>query len=245
MRGLCRQDVILRFSESVIRYTAMRRYLQGTLDFDCAVYAVINALARTRDIELAAARYIYQETMLALSACPRLWEAHVRNGTDHYWMVRHLLSRWCGKGSWHLRIRQPFGDCLLPEPRSADLAELADDPLYLPEGASHAPAGRGISAESGSPLPGVVWDAIAAWLDENMTSRAVIFRFHRFVPGLTAPVLSHWTCGIRLSGETLFLHDASGEKHSLHSLKKDDVIARTGLVRIAPESVIVLEPYSL
>ncbi len=209
----------------------MRRYLQGTLDFDCALYALINALSCTRDIALAGARHIYQETMLSLSACPRLWEAYVRNGTDQYWMIRHLASRWCGGGPWHLRIRQPFGDCLLPDPHYADLAALTDVPLYLPEAAP----------DTGGELQTTVWDTLAAWLGRPARLRAVIFRFHRFLPGLALPVVSHWTCGARIFGETLVLHDASGEENALHSLEKGGLL--TGMAHIAPESVLLLESY--
>lgn len=222
----------------------MRRYLQGTLDFDCAVYAVINALARLYNIDLAAARHIYQETILALSACPRLWEAYVRNGTDHYWMVRHLLSRWCGKGPWHVRISQPFGDGLLPEERYAALASLVDAPLYLPEGVAYAHAGERSSLKGIFPSSEAVWGAIASWLEEKTRPRALLLRFHRFLPGMDTPIVSHWTCGIRVFGEALFLHDASGEEGALHTLEKNALLTQAGArVRIAPESVTLLEPY--
>ena len=86
----------------------MRRYLQGTLDFACGIYAVINALSLTHDIPLSDARRIFQDTHLALSANSWLWKKFLRNETDHYWLVRILLSQLCTSRPYMLDISQPF-----------------------------------------------------------------------------------------------------------------------------------------
>ena len=44
----------------------MRRYMQGTLDFTCAVYAVINSLSVIHNLDLATGRMILAETLQAL-----------------------------------------------------------------------------------------------------------------------------------------------------------------------------------
>ena len=93
----------------------MRRYMQGTLDFACGIYAVINALSCIYGLDLAHARKIFQETVHALSKQERVWISFLCNETDHYWLIRWLLGRWCSASPWRLDVRQPFSDCLCPQ----------------------------------------------------------------------------------------------------------------------------------
>ena len=96
----------------------MRRYMQGTLDFTCGIYAVVNALSCIYGLELAQAKKIFQETLQTLSGQETIWNSFLSNETDHYWLVRWLLGRWCLSPPWKLDVRQPFADFLLPDSRT-------------------------------------------------------------------------------------------------------------------------------
>lgn len=240
-----------------------KRYLQGTLDFACAAYAVINALSCACKLDLAGARRIFQETGIALAEYPALWRGFMRNETDHYWLVRYMLHRWCRAAPWKLRLRQPFSDCLLPDAGKRDLGEAE---LFLPEQED----------ERGPPLledarqeAASVWERMEDWLDgREKTGRAALLRFHRFLwhngeiargretsaardPAATPrrietrPRISHWTCADAMDNGLLRLHDASSEANALLGLKAEDVLPEDGtrgLVRIVPESLVLLEP---
>jgi hypothetical protein len=212
--------------------------MQGTLDFTCGIYAVINALSCTYGLDLASARKIFQETMHALSGQERLWNSFLHNETDHYWLVRWLLSRWCFEPPWQLEIRQPFSDCLCPESRSNDFAGME---LYLPE--TYDPSGPACPAEAKSEAF-AVWDALADWLAEQReNSRAALLRFHRFFPGTRQPVVSHWTTAHTVNDRAILLHDASAEPKALFILERRSLlpaVQRAALLRIVPESLVLL-----
>ncbi len=218
-----------------------RRYLQGTLDFACAIYAVINALAHTRGLDLAGARRMFQETEISLAEVPDLWKSFLRNETDHYWLVRYMLERWCGSAPWKLNVRQPFSDCLLPGKGGMDLAGVT---LFLPEAESaQGPA----SPDKAGKEAASVWRTLEEWFDDrsgNRPKRAALLRFHRFLFHECPPVVSHWTTVRGLTGDVLRLHDASSEANALFSLEKDVLLPENGsrgLIRIVPESVVLLE----
>lgn len=217
----------------------MRRYMQGTLDFTCGIYAVINALSCVYEISLANARTIFQETMQALSEQERLWNSFLRNETDHYWLIRWLLGRWCLEPPWRLGLRQPFSGCLSPQQRGNSLAEME---LYLPE--TYPPDGPACPAEAASEAA-AVWDALTDWFERKNSeeSRAAVLRFHRFIPGARKPVVSHWTTAQGITDKAILLHDASAEPGSLFLLERKSLlpeIQRTALLRIVPESVALL-----
>lgn len=218
----------------------MRRYLQGTLDFACGAYAIINTLSLTHGLDLANARTIFRETHIALAARPGLWADYMGNATDHYWLVRYMLQRWCAAPPYKLRLRQPFSACLLPGGDAE--AELASAPRFLPERerptGPASPAAAAREAES-------TWRELASWLGPGGAARrTAIFRFHRFVPRMEEPVVSHWTTAAFLDAGALFLHDASAEQNALHRLEQKALVPGDGaraLVRIVPESVLLAE----
>ena len=218
-----------------------RRYLQGTLDFACAIYAVINALAHIRGLDLAGARRVFQETEISLAGAPDLWKSFLRNETDHYWLVRYMLERWCGSAPWKLNIRQPFSNCLLPGGGETDLAGVK---LFLPE-AENA-QGPDAAGKAGKEAASV-WQALEEWFDDpsgNRPRRAALLRFHRFLFHECPPVVSHWTTARGMTDGILRLHDASSEANALFSLEKDVLLPEDGgrgLIRIVPESVVLLE----
>jgi hypothetical protein len=222
---------------------AMRQYFQGTLDFACGLYAVMNALACIHSLDLARARSLFQEFLGVLPAYPALWRAFLRNETDHYWLIRHSLARWCSTPPLACAAEQPFSVCLLPRPEdSLDAAR-----LYLPE--REVPRGPA-SPEEARGEARAVWTILRARFDSDShkngifpVRHAAIFRFHRFLPGVSQPIVSHWTTACRLHDDTLYLHDASAEKEALHTIAAADCAATASsspLIRIVPESLIFL-----
>ena len=219
----------------------MRRYMQGTLDFACGIYAVINALSCMHGLDLAGARKIFQETMLVLSRRETLWDRFLRNETDHYWLVRWMVWRWCLEPSREVTILQPFSDCLLPPQTGAALEEAA---LYLPE--AHEPAGPACSAAASREAESV-WEAMESWFaaGKSGSARTALLRFHRFIPGTRQPVVSHWTTAHAANAGAVLLHDASSEPGALFSLERKKLLpeAQTpAMLRIVPESILFLEP---
>jgi hypothetical protein len=229
--------------------------MQGTLDFTCGIYAVVNALSCIYGLELSQARKIFRETLRALSGQENIWSSLLCNETDHYWLVRWLLGRWCMEPPWQLDIRQPFAGCLLPDnhPDNRIAGQKSDwttAALYLPE--KHAPRGPACASAAQSEAL-AVWDVLAGWLDnkngqkgleeDDKNARAAILRFHRFVPGSREPLVSHWTTARAANDRVILLHDASAEPGALFVLERGSLLPgteHTALVRIAPESVVLL-----
>ncbi|MDR2162156.1 MAG: hypothetical protein LBO77_08490 [Desulfovibrio sp.] len=217
----------------------MRQYFQGTLDFACALYALLNALALLRRLDLSGARDLFQGLFEELPSHPVLWRAFLRNETDHYWLVRHCLGRWRSIPSLACHAEQPFASCLLPLPGDS----LGAARLHLPEAAPpRGPSGPGLAAEEA----GAVWAVLASSLAfSNVTASTgpvALFRFHRFLPGMALPVVSHWTCACLLRDDVLHLRDASCEKEALHRINKRDCLGALSPppVRIVPESLLFL-----
>ena len=219
-----------------------RRYLQGTLDFACGIYAVVNALACAHGLDLAGARYVFQETLSSLSEEPVLWKSFLRNETDHYWLVRYMLQRWCREQPWELVARQPFSDCLLPGGGEPELAEVE---MFLPEKENDAGP---VQPEKARKEAESVWRTLEEWFqgqNEGKFRRPALLRFHRFLYHDFQPVVSHWTTARTISGGSLLLHDASSERNALLALDKHSLLPENGdrgLIRIVPESLVLLEP---
>jgi hypothetical protein len=227
------------------RFETMRSYLQGTLDFACGIYAVINAVACVRGLRLTEARSIFSATLEAFAARPLLWTAFTRNRTDHYWVIRYMLRRWCLSGPCRLEISRPGG---FASPISDADAEPDATAAYLPE--CLPPRGP----ETPDALPGclsgaarreaeAVRDALRDALQNRATpGRAVLARFHRFQPGAASPMVSHWTCIGSADAAALYLKDSSTDEEAVHVIRHDDLLPGNGLpsLRIVPESLYLL-----
>lgn len=217
----------------------MRKYLQGTLDFACGIYAVINAAACTHGLDLASARRIFSETCITLAGRPPLWEAVCRNQTDHYWLVRHMLARWCGEAPHALDAHAPFAESTVPSAADRDLEAVS---LWLPEKeAPGGPPSRAASEKEAESAHG----EICRWLSgKKPGKRTAVLRFHRFLPAFPEPVVSHWTTARLMAGGDILLHDASSETNALQMLEERALLPPGGgraLVRIVPESIFLLE----
>jgi hypothetical protein len=220
----------------------MRRYLQGTLDFTCGIYAVINAVGCIRELRLPEARGIFNATLDAFAARPLLWGAFTRNNTDHYWVVRYMLQRWCLTVPCRPALSRPGGFALPVSDADVD-PDIAS--AYLPErlpprGPESPPGGLSDAARREA---GAVRDALREALKSGgVPRRAVLARFHRFLPGVASPLVSHWTCIISADTAALYLKDSSAEKEAVHSIRYDDLLPDAGSpkLRIVPESLYLL-----
>lgn len=219
-----------------------RRYLQGTLDYHCGVYSVINALACLRGISLQAARTILSESIIALQSYPHLLKAFLRNETDHYWMVAYCLARWTRLLPFQIGYDQLYGDVWVPSPLDDPEAILGAAQLYLPE---KTIAYDKLGQEK--QLLDMVWLGLHDWLRPNTSfrmQRAALMRFHYYLRGERVPLVSHWTTVIKASKVKLDLHDASANDQAIHTLNYGDMLAnaRVGAnaIRIVPESVVLL-----
>ncbi len=219
-----------------------RRYLQGTLDFHCGIYSVVNALACLRGISLQAARTILSESVIALQPYPHLLKAFLRNETDHYWMVAYCLARWTRLLPFQVGYDQLYGDMWVPSPLCDPEEILAEAKLYLPE--------KSITYESRDQekkLLDLVWSGIGDWLRPNTgfrIQRAALVRFHYYLRGERAPLVSHWTTVIRADKTKLNLYDASANDQAIHVLDYSEMLANArpgaNAIRIVPESVVLL-----
>ncbi|MDR1686031.1 MAG: hypothetical protein LBR82_06280 [Desulfovibrio sp.] len=220
----------------------MRRYLQGTLDFSCAVYAAVNAIGCVRDLRLPEARDIFNTTLDAFAARPSLWAAFIRNNTDHYWVVRYMLRRWSLTAPRPQAVSRPGGFAL---PVSDADAEPDICSAYLPE--RLPPRGPESPPDRFSDAARREAEAVRAALREALQGgatpgRAVLARFHRFLPGVASPLVSHWTCIRSADNAGLYLKDSSAEKDAVHCIGYSDLLPDAGLpnLRIVPESLYLL-----
>ena len=219
----------------------MRRYFQGTLDFSCGMYAVMNALALIYNLDLSGGRRIFSETVLSLSEEPALWKHFLRNETDHYWLVRYMLQRWCCSRPWKFTMFQPFSDSLLPVEDGLDLHRAE---IFLPE--SEQDDGP-LAAETARKEALAVWSTAEGWIGEKAAAppnRTALLRFHRFYANSFQPVVSHWTTVSHLENDVLHLHDACSEPTALVALEKNALLPADGSrsqLRIVPESLMLLE----
>jgi hypothetical protein len=79
------------FMSSTIAY--MKAYHQGQLDFFCGLYAFINCLKLIGGLNLEAARQVFAQALLEISAHPIPWQALLDNDSDYYWLMRYLFGR--------------------------------------------------------------------------------------------------------------------------------------------------------
>ncbi|MDR2124848.1 MAG: hypothetical protein LBP38_07725 [Desulfovibrio sp.] len=224
----------------------MRRYLQGTLDFTCAVYAVINAVGCVRDLRLQEARGIFSATLDAFAARPLLWSAFIGNNTDHYWVIRYMLQRWCLMPPRPQAVFRPGGfACPVSDADAEPDASSVYLPERLPPRGPESPPGR--LSDTARREAEAVRDALQGALQNGITpGRAVLARFHSFLPGVASPLVSHWTCIRSADSATLYLKDSSSEKDAVHCIGYDDLLPGAGLpkLRIVPESLYLLAPAS-
>ncbi|MDR1945736.1 MAG: hypothetical protein LBQ51_01015 [Desulfovibrio sp.] len=224
----------------------MRRYLQGTLDYACGIYAVINAVACVHDLRLPEARKIFNATMEDFATRPAPWAAFIRNRTDHYWVIRYMLRRWCLREPCGLEISRPGG---FAAPISDADLEPGGDTVYLPERCPpRGPKNPGDQPGALSDTARREVEAVRRALRDALkggtaSGKAVLVRFHRFLPDSGAvPLVSHWTSIRSADAGTLYLHDASAEKKAVHAVKFDDLLPEKGMpaLRIVPESLYMI-----
>ncbi len=221
----------------------MQRYYQGQLDFFCAVYAVINALTAMYGLNLTQARMLFATVLHDVSKYPSLWLATLENKTGFYWLVSYMLQA-AGRGSsYPVRAFRPFvTDGSIPGD-AADLDLAAPYAVHEDPGAFRNPD----QADA-------VWQRFGDWLlpareapRPGSVTKTAILRFHRYIPFMPGPVISHWTVADHAFAGALHLRDASKEERALHSLERSgtvlhpDRVDEGHSVLIEPESVFFLE----
>lgn len=212
--------------------------MQGTLDYYCGIYAVINALACMDKIDLSTSRTVLSETVLDISKNADLFEQFMRNRTNHYWTVAYTLARWTKCGGLKLESRQAFNPQWMPGDSTPATEILKTPELFKKESEPEDDDEKKVDA---------VWKKLKDWLETNNNgsiNRTAIIRFHRYLAGIAIPVVSHWSTAYRLTNDVLYLHDASGEPHALHTIKREDLnLDDKGVspVRIVPESIVLLK----
>lgn len=218
----------------------MKAFHQGQLDYFCAIYAVLNALRICHDIRPRDAGRIMARTLKQLSTAELYWHATLDNSTDFHWLPLWMLGS--VSRQFPLRVRRPFAlngeaeSWQLPRDQVSPFNRLA---LNL----------RQDRADKAVP-PALLADTIRQWLDNGMF-RSVLLRFHRYLSFKGEPLVSHWSAGLEVRGDTLALLDASKEDNALHDLPLNNFCTTTTglgglpgrecLIRIEPDSVYLLE----
>ncbi len=216
----------------------MRQYYQGTLDFSCGIYAVINSLALTHGLGLEEARSIHARALAGISSHPDLWQHFLCNNMDHYGVVRHMLHTFCGKGSFLCRVLEPFGSYF------TQLGE-GETTLPFPLFNTAQFVGDGKCFTAILQKQPDVWQAIYAWFTGVKSSkRTAILRFHRFMLGTNMPFVSHWTTVKAITNDTIILFDSSLEARALQCIAKTQMHRHGSTqpdVLISPDSLLFLE----
>ena len=219
----------------------MDRFYQGQLDFFCVVYAVINALTAVFGLNLSQARALLASALYDVSCHPQLWQATLENKTDFYWLAEYLLAS-CRRGSrYPLFVYRPFAPAGQETVRESAL-DLSAALLYRPEELKQP--GAGPKAEA------ALWSALEEWLPTlqvppapGTARRVALLRFHRHVPYMKTPIVSHWTAADRMGADVLHLRDASREDSALHVLVREQTVLHPD--ETSAEQNVVLEPESL
>ena len=221
----------------------MHRYYQGQLDFFCALYAIINAMTALFNLNLMQARALFATALNDISQHPELWHATLENKTDFHWLVAYLLDGASRGPSYPLRVHRPFAE-----------------EKGIPESASNLACAK-LFTHTGTPETflspreaGVFWQTMQKWLmpassppPSGSVRHAAILRFHRYIPYMREPAISHWTVADHFYDDKIRLRDASMEERSLHSLGRSvtalhpDLVSERRDVRIEPESVFFIE----
>ena len=92
------------------------------------------------------------------------------------------------------------------------------------------------------PTPGEVWNRMEEWLEPGH-SRAVVFRFLRYLTPDAQPVNRHWTTGRRIDGNTLHFFDCSHELEAVYSVPRNGFATRPE--KISRDCLLCIEPHTL
>lgn len=87
-----------------------------------------------------------------------------------------------------------------------------------------------------------VWNACARWLHGG-PSRAILFRFLRYMAPEVPPLNKHWTTVCRMEGDTLHFFDCSHEEEAVYKVTRSGFVTRPEDVRA--DCLICIEPYTM
>lgn len=97
-------------------------------------------------------------------------------------------------------------------------------------------------APRSAPDAETVWNACARWLGGG-PSRAVLFRFLRYMTPDAPALNKHWTTACRLEGRTLHFFDCSHEEEAIYKVVRGGFVTRPEDVR--SDCLICIEPYTM
>lgn len=183
-------------------------FFQGKMDNFCAIYAVINTIHLLRNVKVLDARTILNEALFEESRNPLAFLQLLNHRVDYSKLVERMLDRW--SSAYRFSFSRPFA------------------PLYEQE----------IQKENFQPYinesPQVCTEVLWKTLEKNVNTREnkiVLFRFCRFSPGESAPIVDHWStiCDIQKDADgnnpRLQLFDCSIESSGRYSLPKDIIFS--------------------
>ncbi len=216
----------------------MQRFYQGQLDFFCAAYAVINAMAALYGINLSQARALLASALADVSRHPALWQATLYNETDFHWLADYMLFACNRSAAYPMRVFRPFAGVRAILETAANLAEAK---LFI------APSVMANTSEE-------IWSALESWLPDTREQpragtarRVALLRFHRYIRYVDKPIVSHWSVTDCHHAGVFTLRDASKKENTLYSIDRNMTVFDERLVsgkfpvRIEPESLYFVE----
>lgn len=97
-------------------------------------------------------------------------------------------------------------------------------------------------APQDTPSPDVLWEYLADWLKPGH-SRAVVFRFLRYMTPDAPPLNRHWTTAQQISGDTMHFFDCSLEQEAVYSVKRGGFVTRPE--DVTRDCLLCIEPYTM
>ncbi len=92
----------------------MEALYQGKVDNFCAIYAVLNALRISHEINVYAARDFFNAVLMDVARDPAQFRAVLEHDTDYGWLVDKMLDRACA--NYKLKVLRPYTEAVaLPE----------------------------------------------------------------------------------------------------------------------------------
>ena len=97
-------------------------------------------------------------------------------------------------------------------------------------------------APQDTPTPEQMWQFMEKWLQPGH-SRAVVFRFLRYMTPDAPPLNRHWTTARAVSGNTLHFFDCSLETEAVYSVQRDGFVTRPQ--DVSRDCLLCIEPYTM
>lgn len=97
-------------------------------------------------------------------------------------------------------------------------------------------------APQDTPTPDEVWRAMEDWLQPGH-SRAVVFRFLRYMVPEAPPLNRHWTTARQIQDGVMHFFDCSLEQEAVYSVKRGGFVTRPA--DVSRDCLFCIEPYTM